>query len=287
MDQHGKHWQLVICSVRRCLFRTCFTVLRAGLLVAVAALPAMAQSCRQALILGLDVSGSVDRQEYQLQVEGVAAALMDPEVQDRILALPAAPIRLAVFEWSGPLAQNTILPWTVLDSPQDIQNASARIAAQRRPRPTLTGPISNQATALGNALEHAQTALKSQVDCWQRTVDISGDGKHNSGPDPNLIRDQMAAQDIIINGLVIGADNPAHGDTRAVQIGELSSYYNAFVVTKPIGFVITALGFDDFERAMTAKLIREISVPVFGLSAPETHRDLAPMAPIRAAAITQ
>ncbi|MCX8955594.1 DUF1194 domain-containing protein, partial [Ruegeria sp. NA] len=36
--------------------------------------------CRQALALGLDVSGSVDSREYRLQLDGLASALTRPEV---------------------------------------------------------------------------------------------------------------------------------------------------------------------------------------------------------------
>ena len=47
--------------------------------------------CRQALALGLDVSGSVDALEYRLQLDGVAGALLDPEVIGAFLAFPDAP----------------------------------------------------------------------------------------------------------------------------------------------------------------------------------------------------
>ena len=52
--------------------------------------------CRQALALGLDISGSVDSSEYRLQIEGLAAALDDPSVIDAFLTMPTAPIRLFI-----------------------------------------------------------------------------------------------------------------------------------------------------------------------------------------------
>ncbi|MGR3364390.1 MAG: DUF1194 domain-containing protein, partial [Maritimibacter harenae] len=42
--------------------------------------------CRQALVLALDVSGSVDAGEYRLQMDGLAQALTAPEVAAAILA---------------------------------------------------------------------------------------------------------------------------------------------------------------------------------------------------------
>ena len=44
--------------------------------------------CRQALVLGLDVSGSIENWEYRLQPNGLAAALRCPEVVRLILSNP-------------------------------------------------------------------------------------------------------------------------------------------------------------------------------------------------------
>ncbi|WP_336247087.1 DUF1194 domain-containing protein [Octadecabacter dasysiphoniae] len=55
--------------------------------------PASAQNCRQALALGLDVSGSVDRREYRLQLDGLADALGHPDVVDALLSQMDAPVR--------------------------------------------------------------------------------------------------------------------------------------------------------------------------------------------------
>ena len=71
-------------------------------------------ACRQALVLGLDVSGSVDAAEYQLQRGGLATALLSPAVTEVFLRQHAAPIDIAVFEWSGPSHQIVILPWTTV-----------------------------------------------------------------------------------------------------------------------------------------------------------------------------
>ena len=59
-----------------------------------AAAPAAAQECRIALALGIDVSSSVDPDEYALQAGGLAAALRDPEVAAAFLAVPGAQVAL-------------------------------------------------------------------------------------------------------------------------------------------------------------------------------------------------
>ena len=73
--------------------------------------PAQAAACRQALALGLDVSGSVDADEYRLQLDGLAAALASPEVVSALIADAASPVRITVYEWSGPNDQQVLVPW--------------------------------------------------------------------------------------------------------------------------------------------------------------------------------
>ena len=223
---------------------------------------AKAQSaCRQALALGLDVSASVDSSEYRLQLEGLALALTTPEVAQRILGMPAAPVALYVFEWSGPGVQRTILPWTQVTDETVLERSAARIAAHQR---NPLGDSVDQSTAIRPAIAHGLDAVLEQSECWKRTIDISGDGTHNTGGDPRLMRPALTENAVIVNGLVIGVDSPRGGDIRQLEIGELSSYYNAFVIHGPGAFVETALGFADFERAMKRKLLRELEAPVFG-----------------------
>ena len=217
---------------------------------------AVLAECRQALALGLDVSGSVDAREYRQQIGGVATALDDATVRDRLMAMPAAPVRLMLFEWSGPADQAIIIPWTTIDSEATLDAVIARLRATER-RDASPG------TALGVAMREGERHLRQQSDCWKRTLDISGDGKSNLGPRPRDLRDRIAASGITINALVIGVDDPGMGDIRQAEIGELSSYFRAEVILGPDAFVQTALGFADYARAMTEKLIRELDGLVF------------------------
>ncbi len=221
----------------------------AGLVMS--AVPAGAQTaCRQALVLGLDVSGSVDAREYRLQIAGLADALNDARVRQSLLALPDAPVMLMIFEWSGPVDQAVLVPWTQVQNTAGI-DAIVQSLRQTQRREATPG------TALGVAMELGAGFLAQQPACWKRTLDISGDGKSNFGPRPRDVKDAIAAG-ITINGLVIGADNPASGDIRQAEIAELSAYFRAEVILGPDGFVQTALGFEDYKRAMTEKLLREL-----------------------------
>ena len=88
------------------------------------------------------------------------------------------------------------------------------------------------------------------------------------------MRDGLIAQGgLTINALAIGVDNPATGDTRQAEIAELSSYFRAEVVLGPGAFVHTALGFEDYTRALTEKLLRELD----GLVLSRLSEQLAPV----------
>lgn len=225
-------------------------MIRAGLfLLAVMAGPAAAE-CRQALALGLDVSGSVDRAEYRLQLSGLAAALMAPEVQ-AALTLPGAPaVRLMVFEWSGAGAQRKLVDWTTVSTPEQIAGVARRLNMTER-------TIEDDRTGLGAAMGFGLAELALQTECPKHTLDISGDGRSNHGPSPQSI---MATPRVTINALAIGADAPGIGDRRQMEIGELVAYYSAEVLRGPGSFVEVALGFPAFEDAMRRKLLRELDI---------------------------
>lgn len=212
-----------------------------------------AASCRQALALGLDVSGSVSRQEYRLQVEGLASALQDPKVARALLSTPQVPVHLMVFEWSAPEFQRVLLNWTPVDSQRTLQEiAQILTATQRTPAPP--------GTAVGSAMQFGIAQLAQVPECWKHTLDVSGDGLHNMGPAPHVAKSGLEGTGVTINGLVIGADSQVATDTRLAQIGELVAYYQAQVIHGPHAFVETALGFEDFQSAMTRKLLRELEV---------------------------
>lgn len=218
--------------------------------------PALAQStCRQALALGLDVSGSVDQREYRLQLDGLAAALGDPDVTAALLAQPGAPIRIAVYEWSEPGDERLVTGWTDINATSDIAAIQSTLRTTQR---TDMGP----STGLGAALRTGVALLEQQPECWTRTLDISGDGKGNTGQRPQDITDVPAG--ITVNGLVIGVDDNVTANSRNLQIGELTSYYIAYVLRGPNAFVETALNFNSYGEAMRRKLLRELTTLAIG-----------------------
>lgn len=217
--------------------------------------------CRQALLLALDVSGSVDSVEYRLQTEGLAHALNRPAVRAALLDAPETPVALAIFEWSSAAHQREIMDWAELRTAADLDAVVTRLVTWPRvPAPETTG--------LGAALQAADATFARAPRCWRRTLDISGDGKNNDWPLPEDVFAAGALADVTINALVIGSDGPGDEDRRAVQIGELSAYFHAEIIRGPDAFVETALGYDDYARAMERKLLRELGTVRLGWLGP-------------------
>lgn len=222
-----------------------------GLLVVGSALQAQAvETCRQALALGLDVSSSVNSREYRLQLDGLASALDDPDVVRAFLAAPGAYVRVMVYEWSGARDQRVLVGWREIRTPQDLAAIATTLRATGRV------PV-NPATALGNALVQGGQYLGEQVTCWKRTLDISGDGKSNTGPRPQDVEANPALAGVTVNALVIGSDAP-DGGVEAGDIKELEAYFRAHVIRGAGAFAETANGFEDYSKAMTRKLLREL-----------------------------
>ena len=215
-----------------------------------------AEVCRQALVLALDVSGSVDAREYSLQVGGVAQALGSDAVRAALLERVETPVELLVFEWSGPEDQVLLLPWTRITGAAVLEQVIAQLNNVERRAEATPG------TALGVAMMRGAQYLAQRGHCWRQTLDISGDGKSNLGPRPRHVKPRLETTGITVNALVIGADDPASGDMRQGEIAELSAYFSAEVILGPDAFVEVALGFEGYAEAMEAKLLRELDVLV-------------------------
>ncbi len=208
-----------------------------------------AADCRLALALGLDVSNSVDLGDYALQRDGLVAALHDPEIRRAILA-PGGTVVLAVFEWGGRAWQETVVDWVELGDAAAIDALATRIGLRLRPEVW-------QPTAIGAALLHARDLFRSAPDCGQRTLDLSGDGRNNDGPDPARVYARVDFGDLVVNGLAIGGHE-----------SDLADYYGREVIRGPGAFVEWAGRHEDFPRVFRRKLLRELTGPALGNAAP-------------------
>lgn len=199
-------------------------------------------ACDVALLLTVDVSGSIDRGEYRLQVEGMAAALDDPEVAEALLLGQAA---LGVVQWSGAGKQAVSMPWRRMLSPAEVADFARR--ARELPR-AYTGSD----TTVGEAIAFAVDQFAAVPDCRRKVIDISGDGPQNAGAPLGPARGAAAAAGVEINAIAI--EDPG----RSIPITE---FYRRYVVTRN-GFVVTARGLTDYPRAIREKVLREVARPL-------------------------
>ena len=209
-------------------------------LTCVIASPALA--CDTALVLAVDVSGSISAAEYDLQMQGLADALQDPEI---IKALVQGQDALALVQWSGDRFQQLSLPRQTLRSAADVANLAAVARTTDRPREYTD-------TTIGNAILFSLAQFATAPSCRRNVIDVSGDGKENDGMTLPAARASAEAAAVTINGVAIEID----GTTT-----DLTDYYRAFVMT-PDGFVLTARGLQDYPRAIHEKLLRELTKAV-------------------------
>lgn len=201
-----------------------------------------ARACSVALVLAMDVSGSVDPEEYALQKAGLASALADPAVAG---ALVEARALVSVVQWSGRSRQDVSIPWTAIAGPGDVAALRARVAGMRR-------AYRNYATAIGEVLGRALDLLEEAPrPCDRRVIDVSGDGESNEGMAPARLHARLAREEVTVNGLAILGSEAGIG-----------AYYRARVLFGPGAFLEIADGYADFPRAIRRKLIAELSLRV-------------------------
>ena len=227
--------------------------LAASLLLVLAGVPALAtEAVDLLLVLAADVSRSVDQPKFQLQREGYAAAISNPRVLDAIASGPNRRIAICFVEWSGVGSQKLVIDWTVIDGPTAArQFGDALLEAPR--------PFADR-TSISGGVEFAVAQLeRASLQAQRKTIDVSGDGTNNSGRDIRVVRDEVVAKGITINGLVILSDRPIPWNPEHTNPpGGLPRYYQDNVIGGPGAFVEVAEDFKSFGRALINKLVAEI-----------------------------
>jgi len=234
------------------------TLLSASLAAFIAAGSAQAETCRQALALGLDVSGSVDAREWQLQIEGLARALASPEVTRAFLAVEGAPVWITIYEWAGDASPRDLVPWVAIRSQDDLQDVQRKLRS-------LTRVPHGPGTAMGEGIRFGGARLSERPGCWRYTLDISADGRSNMGPRPERVRFEPNLSDVTINGLIVSTGSDT-ADAAAVtrELDGLERYFRGAVIKGYGAFVERAGSYHDYDRAMTRKLLKELQTLTIG-----------------------
>lgn len=224
---------------------------------------ALARPVDLALVLAVDVSRSIDSDEFDLQRRGYVQALSDPRIVRAMTDGPMGAIAIAYVEWSGNGQQALIVDWTLIDSEASARGVAERIMEAPRPFAGYT--------SISGAIDFAMTLMKTNPhEPIREAIDISGDGSNNSGRSVTQARDEAVASGVTINGLAIMNDRP---NPYGVASGELDTYYNDNVIGGPGAFVLKAEDFTVFASTILSKLIKEVAQgPAdFGTGAPGTR----------------
>jgi hypothetical protein len=226
-----------------------------------------------ALIVSVDVSGSVDDGRYALQMDGIARALEDNAVIAAILGGRHASIVFTLVEWSELPAIS--IPWTRIASREDALALAAQVRRTRRQQGEFTC-VAHMMKFVSDLVVPTEPVPASRL-----VMDVSGDGVDNCDGEEATIanRDALVAMGMTINGLPINEGDPSRplgaGAFRApgrpfqqrkaaAEIKTLEPWYEKHVIGGDGAFLLPANGYKDFRRAIRKKFVVEIS----GLQAP-------------------
>jgi len=201
------------------------------------------------LVLAVDVSLSMSYDELKIQRDGYAAALTHQQVIDAIREGVHGKIAVTYFEWAGDTSQHMIVPWTVIASRDDAEKVAAKISTNP--------PNSARRTSISAGLRYAHDLFaETGFRGMKRVIDVSGDGPNNQGEWVNVVRDEIVAQGIIINGLPLLTNG---GFASAYDVKDLDVYYENCVIGGPGSFVLPVNDWNQFPEAVRRKLVLEIA----------------------------
>jgi hypothetical protein len=194
------------------------------------------------LSLLVDVSGSVDSTEFDLQKQGYVNAFKSASVVNAIQSGAIGKIAVNFIYWSGSSEQQEAVGWTVIN---DLASATAFADAIDNTLRPFGG-----STSISGGLDFAAPKFNTNdFDGTRKVIDVSGDGSNNSGRSIFDARNDALSAVDTINGLTIGDDS-------------LARYYTDNVIGGSDSFVIASDNFTDFESAVLKKLKKEISTPI-------------------------
>src|SRR5215467_3370133 len=170
------------------------------------------------LVIAVDVSNSMDPEEQALQREGYILGLTSREFLQALRSGSHGRVAITYFEWAGLYDQKIILPWRLIDGPESADAVTNEIKAtpyRRAPRTSIFG-----------ALQFAKPLFDSSgYGGLRRVIDVSGDGSNNMGPPVTLMRDDVLASGISINGLPIMLKRQVGFGMWEMQFENLDKYY--------------------------------------------------------------
>lgn len=192
--------------------------------------------CATALVLLMDVSGSIDDSEYRQQIQGTAQAFRDPGIQNIITRQGPVAVSVVLFSTTA----RTLIGWRVLRTRQEMQAFATEIEGINRPFAFSTNLLAGLNASL-DLLESAPCEAENRI------VDVSGDGPHDGTGNIEEGRDRAIRMGVRINALAIA--DPEFNT---------SEYFRNHVAT-PGGLVVGAYGYEHYAYSIRAKITLELA----------------------------
>ena len=203
-----------------------------------------------AILLALDVSGSMTEEAYELQRQAVASAMEWEQFQMAARTGPIGRIAVAVIQWGD--TPHLAIPWTILQFPYEFQEFAKKIDDMPR--------AENGSTCMAKAMEYSVSYILKQQDIAGRmVVDVSGDGEDNCVREEKIldtrqIKEYGVSMNITFNGLPI-----ATSTTNADEFQKLIDWYRDNVMGGVGAFVLPTNSPEAMSKAMRDKLTKEIA----------------------------
>lgn len=199
-------------------------------------LPRQAAACDVAVVLLVDVSGSVSDADFALQRDATAAAIESPAV----IAAARRGVALSALMWGA--GQHHVMPWRLLRGGADARAAAQDLRAASRPERGMT----DMASAIRAGLAEFRHAPCPQ---GRRVIDISGDGQHSGS--------MATLAGAVAEAAVVGVQINALPIVTPME-PDVAEWFREHVAAPTGGFVMPA-DWRGFGRAIRAKLATEVS----------------------------
>jgi hypothetical protein len=206
---------------------------------------AAALSVDMELVLAVDVSASMDRDEFLVQRRGYVEAIRHPDILRAIQAGRHRRIALTYVEWSAQSWQKVTVPWQVIKD----EASAAAFAATLEEQPLEIG----RGTSISAAIDFASALLESNsYESGRSVIDISGDGPNNFGEPVVAARDEAVTGGVVVNGLpILIKPSPL--------VPDVAAYYTGCVIGGPGAFALPVKTIGEFAEAIRRELIMEIA----------------------------
>lgn len=202
------------------------------------------------LILAVDVSGSIDDEERQLQREGFAKAITNEHILKAIQSGPLRRVAVLYMEWSGFDRQRIAADWALIRDENDAKKFADTIIG--------VGQYRGQWTSISSVIDRSLKAFgENKYKGARQVIDISGDGVNNNGDTVLEARGRAIRAGVTINGLPI--INGRIGFQEMQPLPNLDLYYRDCVIGGQGAFIVVARRFSDFARAIRRKMFLELS----------------------------